>query len=46
VGACAEDLLAGHAYLFEAERPVMTLAFPELCAAVGKLLQGTGEERS
>jgi ribonuclease P protein component len=40
VSACADELAGGAAYLFEAERSVLTLGFTELCASVRALVLG------
>jgi ribonuclease P protein component len=39
VAACASDLAAGGAYLFGAERSVLTLGFNDLCVAVASLVR-------
>jgi ribonuclease P protein component len=45
VAACADDLDAGGAYLFDAERAVLTLGFTDLCAAVASLVRRAAETR-
>jgi ribonuclease P protein component len=40
VSAHADELLEGGAYLFEAERTVLTLGYTDLCASVGALVRG------
>ena len=42
---CADDLAAGGAYLFDAERAVLSLSFTDLCAGVGSLIRRAGEVR-
>jgi ribonuclease P protein component len=46
VSAHAADLLEGGAYLFEAERSVLTLGFADLCASVGTLIRGVRDGRA
>jgi ribonuclease P protein component len=38
VSACADELVAGGAYLFEAERSVLTVGFTELRSSVRLLI--------
>ena len=46
LAGCRDDLVPGGAYLFDAERAVLTLAFADLSAAVGSLVARTKESRS
>ena len=45
MAACADDLAAGGAYLFDAERAVLSLGFNDLCAAVASLVRRATEGR-
>ena len=46
VAACVDDLAPGGAYLFGAERAVLTLGFADLCEAVARLVRRASEPRS
>ncbi len=46
VAASADQLVGGGAYLVEAERPVLTLAFSELCASLGMLIRAARDGRA
>jgi ribonuclease P protein component len=46
VAVGAGELCPGGAYLFAAERPVMTVPFPTLCEHVATLLAGVRDETS
>jgi ribonuclease P protein component len=45
VAACAHDLAAGGAYLFDAERAVLSLGYSDLCEAVSSLVRRAAERR-
>jgi ribonuclease P protein component len=46
VAGCSHDLVPGGAYLFGAERAVLTVGFADLRAAVGALVRRAKESRS
>ena len=46
VYAHTTELLEGAAYLFEAERSVLTLGFTDLCASVGALIRRAQDGRA
>ena len=46
VAACADDLAEGGAYLFDAERAVLSIGFNDLSVAVASLIQHAAETRS
>jgi ribonuclease P protein component len=46
VSAHADELHDGAAYLFEAERSVLTLGFTDLCTSVGALIRGARDGRA
>ena len=46
MAACADDLAPGGAYLFDAERAVLSLGFNDLCEAVSALVLRAAERRS
>ncbi|MEX1009015.1 MAG: ribonuclease P protein component [Acidimicrobiia bacterium] len=46
VSVCGDELVEGGAYLFEAERSVLTLGFTELCSFVGASIRGARDGRA
>ena len=46
LAGCSDELVTGGAYLFDAERAVLTVAFADLSAAVGSLVAQIKESRS
>jgi ribonuclease P protein component len=46
LAGCRDDLVPGGAYLFDADRTVLTVAYADLSAAVGSLVARAKESRS